>query len=73
MQEAQRGLRIVQQNIDMFEGYKASEHVVSTLQSLRSQKAELLAYAKGERDRQSLSYEAKMKMYIMPSWGYKGS
>jgi len=73
MQEAQRGLRIVQQNIDMFEGYKPSEHVVSMLESLRSRKAELLAYAKGERDRKSLSYEAKMDMFIMPSWGYKGT
>lgn len=73
MQEAQRGLRIVQQNIDMFEGYKSSEHVDSTLKSLRSRKAELLAYAKGDLSRSELSYEAKMDMFIMPAWGYKGS
>ena len=60
-------------NIKMFESYKPTPHVVSTLERLRSDRAALVAYANNERTRESLPYSAAEWLWEMPAWGTYGT
>jgi len=69
----EKALAKIDFNINMFESYAASPHVVSTLERLRSDRAALVAYANNERTRESLPYSAAEWLWEMPAWGTRGT
>lgn len=67
----EQAIKKIDFNIDMFSKYQPTPHVVGTLQNLRNEREELLAWDKDPAVK--LSYHAKQWMFEMPAWGYKGT
>ena len=60
-------------NIKMFESYRPDAHVTATLDTLRSDRAALVAYANNERTMDSLPWTAKEWLMVMPDWATYGT
>lgn len=66
-------LKKIQTAIDMFEQYKSTPYNDGVLETLRESKTEVLAYSRGEIDKEKMSYHSLYWFYTMPSWGYAGT
>ena len=60
-------------NINMFESYAATPHVVSMLERLRADRAALVEMFNNERTEESLPWSARAWLIVMPDWATYGT
>lgn len=66
-------LKMIDDNIEMFERYPATEHTLSTLESLREQRNQIMDLQAGKLAYMEMDYSTREWFSKMPSWGTYGT
>ena len=66
-------LKMINDNIEMFERYPETEHTLSTLKSLRKQRNQIMDLQAGKLTYMEMDYSTREWFTEMPSWGTYGT
>ena len=72
-EKQQQVLAKIDVNIKMFSGYRKTDHVVCMLERLHSNRAELVEYFEGRKDKKDVSWPALEWTFEIPDWGTYGT
>ena len=73
MRTCDRVLETIDANIKMFDGYPSSAHNMTTIESLKNQRQQVVDMQSGKLAFKDMTYPAREWFTEMPSWGTYGT